>query len=722
MTQGATNGDDNTAKEEREFFRLFPELSEEDVLLLYAESSAKTLVCPAHACKRRCAGVDPRVERLFASVADAVTRDFPDTAYLSYFNVSGTSLDAIKCQFASDDGKATFGVFTYNPIKLRKNQIHKLVDCAKGAVKRFFASCEGNSCDDINAGMTGTDVLAKESAESTEHQLFTVDAFTMPVAFFIFYVMVRSWRLLLLCIWNMTVTVASSFGALSLLVRMLHIRPMSIQATFAQALAVSMSIDYSLFLLRRFRDENKNGHSIEDASRIMLAQAGHVVVLSCGTFILVFVGFLFLPSHDLMALGEVAVVTLFFALSVNLTNTVAALHVFPNFFSKFTFTTKNATSVTGDAEASAQTESAVEVPLLRPTATGKPRFRRGAPYKGWYLTFLRTATTFPYNIAFIVIVYAMFIPLAIQSFKIKHNQNAVQITPQSAQGAKIYRDLQKNFPPGLLGQFKLVVTSESVKATSKEFFEFTQTVVEGVSTGTDVPENAFLSPTTLNGKRISFAESVELRNAKSILCRALGGSADLCALYQYVWKQSINAEASALITSVQVPFNPYSRLGIDFVLVARDAIDDLMEKNPKFKVLLTGNEVDFYEDMDMAFRSMPALVASTLLVVFILLGVGFRSAFIPIRLSLTVFVPLATVFGVGVLIYQDGLLKSWHISAFMPTDDGFFWFIPLVCLFQALGLVLDYGECCGRLKESAKLTLNRHFPRPSSPGAPCVRI
>jgi len=55
-----------------------------------------------------------------------------------------------------------------------------------------------------------------------------------------------------------------------------------------------------------------------------------------------------------------------------------------------------------------------------------------------------------------------------------------------------------------------------------------------------------------------------------------------------------------------------------------------------------------------------------------------------------VFIPLATVFGLAVLIYQDGLLKALNISAFMPTEDGFFWFIPLVCLFQALGLVLDY--------------------------------
>jgi len=166
----------------------------------------------------------------------------------------------------------------------------------------------------------------------------------------------------------------------------------------------------------------------------------------------------------------------------------------------------------------------------------------------------------------------------------------------------------------------------------------------------------------------------------------------LCQVYDFLWNRSVNANSTAMISTVQVPFNPFSREGIDFVLDVRSTVDELTAAHPEYKVLFTGNEVDFYEDMKVAFDSMPVLVTTTLVVVFLLLGVGFGSAFIPIRLSLTVFIPLAAVFGLAVLVYQDGILNWTKLGAFEQTDDGFFWFIPIVCLFQALGLVLDYGK------------------------------
>jgi uncharacterized membrane protein YdfJ with MMPL/SSD domain len=402
---------------------------------------------------------------------------------------------------------------------------------------------------------------------------------------------------------------------------------------------------------------------------------------------------------------------------VNLSNTIAALHVFPNFFSRFTFNSSTTAPGNGDAEA-----NNVRAPLLLgPTPTGKPRFRRGAPYKGLYFKFLTKVTRFPFNIMFVAAVYALFIPLALQALRLKHNQNAVQITPQSAQGAKTYRELQKHFAPGLLGQFSLIVASETVKATSEEFFRATESVIDAISKATEVPLSAFLSPAALNGQKISFAEASQLRNPKSPLCRTLGKVSDLCALYQYVWGRSVNPENTALITTVQTPFNPYSREGVDFVLDTRKAVDEYMAAHEKYTVLLTGNEVEFYEDMNLAFESVTTLIVTTLLVVFILLSIGFKSAFVPVRLSLTVFIPLASVFGLAVLVYQDGLLEFLHLSAFAPTDDGFFWFIPLVCLFQALGLILDYGGCLVFFEfETRLLTLlnSRYIPCASRDGAP----
>jgi hypothetical protein len=131
------------------------------------------------------------------------------------------------------------------------------------------------------------------------------DMFTMPVAFALFSLMVRSYRLLMLCLMNAFITVVTSFGALALITRVSKRMPLSVNTQLVEVIALAMSIDYALFLLRRYRDEIKNGRSSSEATKIMLSQAGHVVALSSFTFSMVFMGFVFLPSNDLATMGQV---------------------------------------------------------------------------------------------------------------------------------------------------------------------------------------------------------------------------------------------------------------------------------------------------------------------------------------------------------------------------------------------------------------------------------
>jgi RND superfamily putative drug exporter len=117
---------------------------------------------------------------------------------------------------------------------------------------------------------------------------------------------------------------------------------------------------------------------------------------------------------------------------------------------------------------------------------------------------------------------------------------------------------------------------------------------------------------------------------------------------------------------------------------------------------LAGTEVEFYADMRIAFAAIPMLLVITLVIIFSLLGYGFKSALVPLRLSLTVIMPLVCVFGFAVLVYQDGVLNWTGIAALSSKNDkdGFFWYIPVICLLQAIGLCLDYDVfICARILE-----------------------
>jgi len=70
----------------------------------------------------------------------------------------------------------------------------------------------------------------------------------------------------------------------------------------------------------------------------------------------------------------------------------------------------------------------------------------------------------------------------------------------------------------------------------------------------------------------------------------------------------------------------------------------------------------------------PALLTVTFAIVFTILGILLRSAFVPIRLALTLVAPLCAVFGFAVLVYQKGAL-TWTGSEAFEQMDGFFWYM-----------------------------------------------
>ena len=69
------------------------------------------------------------------------------------------------------------------------------------------------------------------------------------------------------------------------------------------SVAIAMSIDYSLFLLSRFREEVARGASPTRAVELMMGAAGHTVLISGATLTLCFAGLTGLPIVMLRTMG-----------------------------------------------------------------------------------------------------------------------------------------------------------------------------------------------------------------------------------------------------------------------------------------------------------------------------------------------------------------------------------------------------------------------------------
>lgn len=120
-------------------------------------------------------------------------------------------------------------------------------------------------------------------------------------------------------------TVAGTFGLLQVVAHWVPIN--SATSSMVLLIGVAVGIDYSLFYLRRAREERAAGRDILEAVRVTARTSGHAVVVSGLTVMLCMVGLLFtgLDNFRGLTLGAVLVVGLAMTASVTVLPALLAL-------------------------------------------------------------------------------------------------------------------------------------------------------------------------------------------------------------------------------------------------------------------------------------------------------------------------------------------------------------------------------------------------------------
>ncbi|GMH76279.1 hypothetical protein TL16_g07023 [Triparma laevis f. inornata] len=96
-----------------------------------------------------------------------------------------------------------------------------------------------------------------------------------------------------------------------------------------------------------------------------------------------------------------------------------------------------------------------------------------------------------------------------------------------------------------------------------------------------------------------------------------------------------------------------------------------------------------YDAVTQVYEVFPVLITGTMLTVFVLMGVFFRSIIVPIRSVVSIALTLMFVFGLTVLVYQDGAFEFMDLNCFSKT--GYISWLPPVMTFSiVVGLGLDY--------------------------------
>ncbi|HEX6667386.1 MAG TPA: efflux RND transporter permease subunit [Solirubrobacterales bacterium] len=391
---------------------------------------------------------------------------------------------------------------------------------------------------------------------------------------------------------------ASEFGSISIFA-----------LNLTTALGLGLAIDYSLFIVSRYREEiAKTGPGLA-AMRRVLATAGRTVFFSSLTVSAALASLLVFPQRFLYSMGLGGALVALFAALISLTVLPAVLTL-----------------------------------LGRRVNAGAPRFlqRRAeadatATQSGFWYRLSRFVMRRPLPVATLSALFL--IVLGLPFFGIKFNTVDPTVLPESASARQAYDTVSTEFPPYHETPIWVAVEGGGPGAATRVAAQVRR--VEGV---------AEVAPP-----------------------QKLGGE----------------------VTAVQaISANPFASEESEASVKAIRAI----EPPPGSEVLVAGATADFVDFQSSLSSHLPIalgiVIVATLVILFLMTG----SVILPIKSLLMNFLNLSAVFGLLVLIFQDGRLEG---TLDYTSPGAIEQTMPILLFAVAFGLSTDYAVfLLSRIKEA----------------------
>lgn len=164
----------------------------------------------------------------------------------------------------------------------------------------------------------GSVVVMTEMQHLSETDIVRAEMFAMPVLVLLLLVIFGGLMAALLPVTIGVVAILGALGVLRVLTTVTDVSSFAVNVT--TILGLGLAIDYSLFIVSRFREELARTDDVEAAISTTVSTAGRTVVFSGVTVLIAFAGLLFFPQMFLrsMGLGGMAVVLLDMLLAVTL--------------------------------------------------------------------------------------------------------------------------------------------------------------------------------------------------------------------------------------------------------------------------------------------------------------------------------------------------------------------------------------------------------------------
>jgi RND superfamily putative drug exporter len=491
--------------------------------------------------------------------------------------------------FVSRDGDSTYLIARLSPTDDDVRQ-----DAGARISERF---------EDTRGVTVGGSAVAQEQVNAqTEEDLRTAELYAFPLLFLLSLLFFRSLVAALLPLLVGALAIVSTFLMLTVASELTSVSIFALN--LVTGLGLGLAIDYSLFMVSRYREEiARSGPGLE-AMRRTMATAGRTVFFSSLTVAGALAALLIFPQRFLYSMGIGGSLVALIAAAIALLVLPAILALLGN------------------------RVNALAPPFLRRRAQ---RDATPATLGFWY-RLSRVVMRFPGRIA--AASAALLIALGIPFLGIEFTSVDAQVLPGSASARQVDNALREEFPPFRDTPIQLAVAGDRGDA---EQVARRASEIKGVA--------SVNPPEELDG-RVSVVE----------------------------------------VASSTGPLTGHSQ---ELVERLRDLPGD---------VLVTGQTASFVDLQDSLVDHLPLVLAIVAAVTIVVLFLMTGSIVLPIKQLVMNLLGLSAVFGILVLVFQDGRFED---LLDYTSQGGLESTQPLLLFAVAFGLSTDYGVfLLSRIKEA----------------------
>jgi uncharacterized membrane protein YdfJ with MMPL/SSD domain len=476
---------------------------------------------------------------------------------------------------------------------------------------------------------TGDVPLAYDFDTYLASDLRRSEVVSLPLALILLVIVFTTGIAALLCLGVGIFAVLGGVGAALALAHAIDVSTYAVNVVTLVGLGIA--IDYSLFIVTRFREELASGHSVEDALGTTMATAGRAIMFSGLTVAIGLSGLLFYTGTALVSMGVAGAIVV--AISV-----LYAVTLLPALLAML-----------------GPRINSIRIPILQPKPFGEGLWHRLAT---WVMR--RPWTVLIPTVAILLVAGSPFLDLQLANSDV----NQLPTSAEAREGADL---LQAQFPQVGQNTIAVVVNFQHGRPTTAaniaSAYQLAQRLatlkgVTGVRSYVTIEPNATL---TSYQTLYSQPKSALPAGAQTVLT-ALTGS-------------------SVAVLDVANPYFVTSDQAHNLVRDIR-AVDAV----PGATVQVTGDTAFDIDLVNYMINHTPLAIGFVLITTLIVLTVLLRSLVLPFKAVLMNALSLSAAFGALVWVFVQG-----HLSGFLGFTPGALDpTIPVLLFCVVFGLSMDY--------------------------------